>query len=174
MAGVLLFGFSGVALFEEGLFRGYLLQLLARRHPLHVSVAGTSLLFGLLHFASYPWNRVVWLGILNASALGAILSGSVLKSHSLMLALGYHLCWNVVQALLWDSRRLGGRPWVRLEVQGGLLAGDPASPETGLATTLALLLTLAYLLVRFGTGSTSRRTNDPSRGRKETTPSLSE
>lgn len=172
MAGALVFGFSGVALFEEGLFRGYLLQVVARRYPLHVSVAGTSLLFGLLHFASYSWSRVVWLGILNASALGAILSGFVLKTHSLMLALGYHLSWNAVQALLWDSRRLGDQPWVRLEVQGGLLAGDPASPETGLATTLAILLTLAFLLVRFGAAGASRGANGRGRDSKDAIPSL--
>jgi len=89
-----------------------------------------------------------------------------------MLALGYHLSWNVVQALLRDSRRLGDQPWVRLEVQGGLPAGDPASPETGLATTLAILLTLAYLLVRFGAAGASRGANGRGRDSKDAIPSL--
>lgn len=163
MLAALVFAFSGVALFEEGLFRGYMLQRLATKHRLYVAVGGTSLVFGLLHVLSCSWSGAVWLGIANATALGAVLCGIVLRTRSLMFALGYHISWNVLQTLLWEGRQFPMGSWVSLDVQGGLLAGEPSNPETGLATTIGILLTAVYYQVRFVAGNTPRGRNCRSR-----------
>lgn len=84
-------GYLGVALFEESLFRGYILQKLLKRFNVIKSIIISSLIFGSLHLFAYSSNYYFWIGLTNASIVGMLLSFIVIKTKSLMMAVGSHL-----------------------------------------------------------------------------------
>lgn len=86
----LIFLFFAVALFEEGLFRGYILQRLYKKYSIYVSIGVPAIIFGILHYFDYSHSPFVWVGILNAVLIAVILSIIVIRTESLMFTLGFH------------------------------------------------------------------------------------
>lgn len=140
------FGFAGVALFEEALFRGYLLSKLSVRLPTTAAIVGQALLFSALHLAAYPRGHEVWLGLFNVAGLGIVLAMLVLRTQSLMAAIGFHAAWDLVQTILLMHQNRNVTAVLNLHVSEGLWTGTAYTPETGLIVTgavaaLALLVT---------------------------------
>jgi CAAX protease family protein len=133
------FGFAGVALFEEGLFRGYLLPKLCVRFPSGIAITGQAVLFGVFHLIAYGPGREVWLGVLNVALLAVIQAVLVLRTHSLMVAVGFHLAWDLVQVVLLTHQMKGVATVLNLQVMEGMWTGTAYTPETGLIVTVALM-----------------------------------
>lgn len=147
---LLLFLFNGigclaVALFEESLFRGYILQKLLKRFNVIKSIIISSLIFGSLHLFAYSSNYYFWIGLINASIVGMLLSFIVIKTKSLMMAVGFHLTWNLTQHILFLDNNVS----ISFKIQEGLLSGTYKVPEGGLAVSIALLVISIYIFIKF-------------------------
>jgi membrane protease YdiL (CAAX protease family) len=117
-------GFLGVALFEEGLFRGYVLLKLLKRFSQPVAIVLVAILFGILHLISYPTSDYLWLGLVNAGLFGVFLSVVVINSKSLM--------------------------WVvNIKTTEGFLTGAYLVPEEGIFVTAIVAMLALYTSVRF-------------------------
>ena len=130
------FGFAGVALFEEALFRGYLLSKLSVRFPAAVAVIAQAVLFGAFHLMAYAPSRYLWLGAVNVTVLAVVYAGLVIRTHSLMIVVGLHLAWDLIQTLLLSSQTRGVHTVLNLEVSEGLWTGTAHIPETGLIVSI--------------------------------------
>ena len=80
------FGFAGVALFEEALFRGYLLSKLCVRFSSAVAITAQAVLFGAFHLMAYTPTRYLWLGLVNVTVLAVVYAVVVLRTHALMMS----------------------------------------------------------------------------------------
>ena len=90
---------AGLApVFEETLFRGFLLPVLARRMPMAWALLASALLFGAIHLQP--------LGLPTLSALGLVLGLAMRRTGSLWTAILVHGCWNGAVFIL--MRTLGG------------------------------------------------------------------
>lgn len=94
------FGFLGVALFEEGLFRGYLMQVVCRKLPKLLAIILQALVFGLIHYSNYSVRPNTWINIIDAMLIGVIFGVIVIKTKSLMFVIGTHLFYNVAEQIL--------------------------------------------------------------------------
>ena len=72
--------------FEETLFRGFLLPVLARRGSMTWALLGSALLFGAIHLQP--------LGLPTLSALGLVLGLAMRRTGSLWTPILVHACWN--------------------------------------------------------------------------------
>lgn len=84
--------------FEETLFRGFLLPVLARRWSMTWALLGSALLFGAIHLQP--------LGLPTLSALGLVLGLAMRRTGSVWTAILVHGCWNGAVFIL--MRTLGG------------------------------------------------------------------
>jgi CAAX protease family protein len=136
----------GVALFEESLFRGYLLHALAPAIRFWPAAALLSAVFAAGH-AGNPGENPIGLGAV--FAFGLLFCLFVRRTGSLWLAVGCHLGWD------WAESFLFGVPDSGVVSRGRLLApvihgppwltGGGAGPEASALTALALLA-LALLM----------------------------
>lgn len=146
------FGFLGVALFEEALFRGYILVKLLKRFSVPVSIGVPALIFGAVHFFSYKTSDYVWVGIINATLMAIVMSFAVVKMQSLMWVWGFHLSWNLTQMTLFTQQNFGEKLLFSVQFKEGLLTGTSSVPESGIFVTLILIL-LAVYINRFQTNA---------------------
>ncbi len=145
------FAFVGVALFEEALFRGYILQKLLSRFSPKMAIGIAAVLFGALHFLSYSSSSTFWIGWLNAIFMGILLSQVVISSHSLMWAIGFHFAWDLTQSVILESQNSGLSEItiVNLQIQEGLLTGSSFVPESGIIVTVILITLSLYIFRRY-------------------------
>ena len=139
------FGFAGVALLEEGLFRGYLLPKLRLRFSTAVAVVGQAGLFGAFHLITYAGSRFWWLGLLNVAGFAVVVAGLVLRTRSLMPAVGFHIAWDLVQTMLLARDVVAVDAVLNLQVTEGIWTGTPSVPETGFIVSVILALAGAVL-----------------------------
>jgi membrane protease YdiL (CAAX protease family) len=141
------FAFAGVALFEEALFRGYLLQKLLGKFSSKIAIGIVALTTGALHLFSYSSSSTFWIGLLNAIFLGILLSQIVISSHSLMWATGWHFAWNLTQSILLEGQNsgLGEIAIVNLKIQEGLWTGSSFVPESGIIVMLIAAISSLYV-----------------------------
>jgi membrane protease YdiL (CAAX protease family) len=142
-------GFLAVALFEESLIRGYILQKLLKRLSMVQSIIISSAIFGGLHFFAYSSSYYFWIGIINASILGVLLSVIVIKTKSLMMAVGFHLAWNLTQRILFLNNIFNYNVSINFKIREGLLSGTYFVPESGFAVSIVLLVISIYIFIRF-------------------------
>lgn len=150
LLGAWLLGFGAAALFEESLFRGYVLPKFLRRLPLPVAIVLPALLYGLIHLLSFDPASAPWLAVANAALFGVVMSLATIGARSLMWAVGFHLAWHLTQATLLGGQELDGDRPISLTVEAGLLAGTAAVPEGGLIVSAITLAMAAVTVVRFG------------------------
>jgi len=131
-------GFLPVALFEEALFRGYMLQRALSRLPQWAAVLLPSLLFGAFHAVPYGLGSQMWSGMLNVCLFGVVLSVVVIRSNSLMCAVGIHWSWNLAQQVVLLRPTGASEPWFSLRAQEDLWAGAHMLPETGIIVTVVV------------------------------------
>lgn len=112
-------GFFGTGLFEETLFRGYLLKRLGEATPFPVAIVATSLLFGLAHLSS---GFDAGLALVDAVLVGGILAISIQLTGSLWWAIGFHAAWDWVESYVLGAADSG------LRAEGALFHADPAGP----------------------------------------------
>ncbi len=94
------FGFFEVSLLEEGLFRGYLMQVVFKKIPNLLAIILQGLVFGLVHYHNYSLLSHTWIRIINAMLVGIIFGAIVIKTKSLMFVIGAHLFYNTAEDIL--------------------------------------------------------------------------
>ena len=151
--------FIAVGVYEELLFRGYLLKNMAegwcftwlgRRGALAATVLATSLLFAVVHLSN-PHSTLVASG--NTALSGIMLSLGLLMTGELAIPIGFHITWNMSLCVLYGLPVSGltmGQGLLTLKSTGpGWLTGGDYGPEGGLLCTLAMvvgmLLTVAWV-----------------------------
>jgi len=151
-----------VSLFEESLFRGYVFLKLLKKFPTSISIIIPSIIFGSLHFFAYSSTSYFWIGLINATIVASLLCIIVRRTNSLLLAVGYHMAWNLIQNIMLSKKNI----LIRLQIENGILTGNAYTPEAGLITTGILLIMFAYILLRFKIkeSSTSTRSKDTTMG----------
>jgi membrane protease YdiL (CAAX protease family) len=141
--------FVGVGVFEELLFRGYLLVNLAegfdgllgtsRRAALTGAVALTSLGFGVVHAAN---PSATAFALVNITLFGAFFAASYLLTDRIAVAVGFHIAWNFAVSSVFGFPVSGVTTPVTVlavEVTGPvLLTGGSFGPEGGLFALGAL------------------------------------
>ena len=127
------FCFLWVAVFEEALFRGYIMQKLLKKYsPLKASIMN-SCLFGILHYFRYSSiTKFFLMGILNVTLSGILFSYTVIISNSLMYAIGCHMIWDFMSVLLFAEPC----SLCHITLSTGLLSGSSTVPESGLILTV--------------------------------------
>jgi membrane protease YdiL (CAAX protease family) len=137
------------ALNEELLFRGYLFALFREKLGTWVTLAATSILFGLVHFQ----NTGSAVGSIALVTLAGVFLGAVLiATRSLYAAWMAHFAWNWTMAVLFHTAVSGlplEAPNYRF-VDGGpdWATGGVWGPEGGIPAGLGMLAGLSYLLSR--------------------------
>jgi len=147
LAGTLVLFVVG-ALAEEAVFRGYPLQTLSRARLAWIGILMTSLPFALVHLNN-P-NVVAGFTFVNTALAGFWLALAYLRTRSLWFPLGVHWAWN------WALGSVLGLPVSGLTMtRHTLFLGHDFGPawltggsygiEGGLACTVALLISLAFI-----------------------------
>lgn len=142
-------GFLAVAAaWEEAIFRGYILQTLARSGYAWPAIILTAMLFGLLH-ASNP--DVSGIAIANTVLAGIWFGIAYLKTRNLWFVFGLHLFWNWTQGAIFGVEISGLKNLVEMSLlvesdKGpAWLTGGAYGIEGGIACTIALLLSMAVI-----------------------------
>lgn len=140
--------FAVAAAFEEALFRGYILQTLARAGYAWLAIALTSISFGAIHLNNPDASLV---STLNTVLAGVWFGLAYLKTRDLWFVWGLHLMWNWVQGSIFGIEVSGlsgisGAPLMR-EIDSGptWLTGQAYGIEGGVACTIALVLSIALM-----------------------------
>jgi membrane protease YdiL (CAAX protease family) len=90
-----------VAVAEEVLFRGMILRLLQQRLGTWIALAGSAVLFGLIHLLN-P-GATLWGAVAIAVEAGLMLGAAFVATGSLWLPIGLHLGWNVALAAIFGT-----------------------------------------------------------------------
>jgi membrane protease YdiL (CAAX protease family) len=146
LAGALV-AFLSVGLYEEVMFRGYVLQTLSERSGRFVAILVSSIIFALLHGANPGADAF---GMLNTTAIAFILSVLYFRTQSLWMPIGFHFAWNFSLGYVY-SLPVSGIPLHGIlnvvEVdRASRVTGGSYGPEAGLACTIALAAWGAWLI----------------------------
>lgn len=150
LLGVWSLGYLATAVFEESLFRGYLLPKFLRRLPLPLAIAVPSLLFGVIHLLNHEIAPTFTLSVFNASLFGAVMAVAAIQTGSVMWCIGASLGWNITQITLLSRQYSDEATVVNLDILQGRLAGTPYVPESGLIVTPITLALGAIVILRYG------------------------
>jgi membrane protease YdiL (CAAX protease family) len=139
--------FLSVGVYEELMFRGYVLQRLNDRAGKVASVVVSSIIFALLHGFN-PGADVF--GIINTIGIGIILCVLYFRTGSLWMPIGFHAAWNFSLGYLY-SLPVSGIPLYGIlkvvEVDAeSRLTGGTYGPEAGLFCTIALAIWGGWLI----------------------------
>ncbi|MBD3367257.1 MAG: CPBP family intramembrane metalloprotease [Candidatus Eisenbacteria bacterium] len=141
--------FLAVGLYEELMFRGYVLQAIEDRGSKVAAIIISSLVFALLHSANPGADPM---GILNTALIGALLAAVYLRTRTLWMPIGFHFAWNFLLGYVY-SLPVSGLPIhgmleiTELESESRLTGGS-YGPEAGLLTTVAIGVWAAWLIWR--------------------------
>jgi uncharacterized protein len=134
-----------VAVFEETLFRSYILVQLSRAISFWPAAIVTALLFGFAHAGNI--NEAP-LGLLAASVAGLALAYSFWRSGALWFAIGFHTAYDFVEDFVFgvpDSGVVPANALMHTTLHGPVwLTGGDAGPE---ASVLALAAFLVLALI---------------------------
>jgi len=97
-------GFNALVcpIYEELIFRGWILAMLVRRHPNWVAIAVSSLLFGILHLRNIYWletSRLVGNVLTTGVVIGPVLGYVALRCRSVWPAVILHYANNLTYYL---------------------------------------------------------------------------
>ncbi len=147
-------------LFEEVVFRGFLLRVLTERWGMPGAVGATSLLFALFHAVnlvvngptpSYP----VWLALASLTVAGLVLAQAYLTFRNLWAPIGLHFGWDLaIQLLGQQGQASRGASLLVTAVSGAPIYQGPAGPGLGLFDLVGLAL-VSVILFLFGRSQAS-------------------
>jgi len=168
--------FVAVGVYEELLFRGYLLTNLAEGFRwfdrvgavggIGLATAVTSLLFGVAHAANPNASAASALGIV----LGAVmLAAGYVLTGELAIPIGLHTTWNFFQGVVYGfpvSGTGGGVSLVAIEQSGPrLFTGGAFGPEAGIvgvgAVAVGIVLTAVWVRWRYGSLRLDETVSEP-------------
>lgn len=135
--------FGVAAAWEEGLFRGYVLQTLARAGYAWPAVLITAAVFGLGHAAN-PGSTSI--SILNTVLAGVWFGVAYLRTRNLWFVWGIHLAWNWAQGSVLGIevsglKEISGTPLlVESDMGPRWLSGGDYGIEASLSAAFAILL----------------------------------
>lgn len=93
----LIFLFMLVAVTEEVIFRGYILNNLTEKLSKNLAIILSSLIFSAFHFGNPHFGLI---GFVNIFLSGALMAIVYLNSQDLWVPIGLHFTWNLTQAVL--------------------------------------------------------------------------
>ncbi|MGH9949400.1 MAG: lysostaphin resistance A-like protein [Pyrinomonadaceae bacterium] len=135
--------FAVAALFEESLFRGYILQTFARSGLAWFAILLTAVFFGVVHLGN---PNAGYLSSLNTALAGIWFGVAYLKTRDVWFVWGMHLMWNWVQGAIFGVEVSGLTDIVHSpllkEIDGGpaWLTGENYGIEASIACTIALVI----------------------------------
>jgi membrane protease YdiL (CAAX protease family) len=139
------------AVFEEALFRGYLLQTLSRAKLFWLGLIITSFLFASMHNDNPSAGFLSWL---NTFIAGVWFAAAYYKTRNLWFPFGIHLMWNWFQGAILGINVSGLQKIVSAPILQATdagpdwLTGGKYGLEGGIACTIALIFStvLIYFL----------------------------
>ena len=136
------------ALIEELLFRGIIFQAIGERFGYVFTIVISGLIFAVGH-CSNPHSNLI--SFINTFIAGILFGLMFWKTKSLYLPIIYHFCWNFSQSYLINSPVSGyifdiGLIEIKYEELNSLMFGTNYGFESGLLTTLILILTCIIVL----------------------------
>ncbi len=140
--------FAAAAAFEESLFRGYLLQTLARSGFAWIGVLFPSILFALAH-VSNPSATIF--STANTFIAGVWFGLAYLKTRDLWFVFGIHFIWNWLQGSVFGievsgmTTLVGATLLKEIDKGPAWLTGDTYGIEGGAACTIALLISIVAI-----------------------------
>lgn len=136
-------------LYEELLFRGYLLYLAIRFLGARRGCYLSAIVFGAYHWFSYgvfgSLVPMAWVFLLTAS-FGLMLSVAFARSGSVAMPIGLHMGWNLVSILVFSDGPLG--PQLLVAASSAEAASAAQTVTTGLLLPLSLPIFALWLLRR--------------------------
>lgn len=143
------------AVFEETLFRGYVLQTIEKASNTKTAVIISSLLFGAAHLTNFHGSEPVLTQIASCTALGLdaglLFCAAYLLTRRLWLAAGLHAFWNIFEGPIFGTPVSGlymGDPLIISALSGPtLLTGGSFGPEASIIE-LTICLLLAWAMWR--------------------------
>src|SRR6056297_3116423 len=88
------------SVFEEYLFRGFLLTIIAERTNWAIGIVITSLLFGWAHNAATASQTGTWLVTGSSALAGFVMAMLVYRTKNVWNAIGFHFGWNLISSPL--------------------------------------------------------------------------
>jgi len=131
--------YAAVAVTEELIFRGYILQTLVEWPGVWGAALISALIFSLFHGMN---PGISGLALAHLAVAGLVFAGAYLATHRLWLAIGLHFGWNFFQGPVFGFPVSGVASHGILSVQAGgpaLFTGAAFGPEGGLLGLGALL-----------------------------------
>lgn len=123
-------GFIGTGIFEELVFRGYLLWFLTRVLGFWPAALVSSLLFGAVHTGN-PGEA--WYGLLTVVLVGFVFCLMVQRTGNLWFPIGFHAAWDWAQTYFYgspDSGLLASGSLFRTQFHGPVwITGGTVGPE---------------------------------------------
>ena len=125
------------------------MNILGARYNINIGLFISSVLFGLLHLFNPNVNIVA---ILNIILVGYLFGLYVIKTNDLWGACGMHSAWNFAQGNLFGFEVSGLNVSVGslfdFNLNGNsLISGGVFGPEAGLASTIILIMGIAFILL---------------------------
>lgn len=151
-------------LFEEVVFRGFLLRVLTVRWGIRPAVGATSLLFALFHTLNLVVNGPtpnypVWLALASLTLAGLVLAQAYLTFRNLWAPIGLHFGWDLaIQLLGQQGQTSKGASLFITAVSGTPIYQGPAGPGLGLFDLIGLGL-VSLILFLFGRHITTTHTS---------------
>ncbi|MBP9091513.1 CPBP family intramembrane metalloprotease [bacterium] len=148
-------GLIAAALFEEILFRGYVLQTIERASNTKTAVIISSLLFGAAHLTNFHGSEPLLTQIASCTVLGLdaglLFCAAYLLTRRLWMAAGLHAFWNIFEGPIFGTPVSGlymGEPLIISSLDGpALLTGGSFGPEASIIE-LTICLLLAWAMWR--------------------------
>ncbi len=159
LLGLYLIYFLLVSVFEEFLFRSYLLLAFAERYPLGFAVVVNGMLFALAHFAN---PGVTALGIFNIALAGVLFSIYTLQRQNIAWAIGLHFAWNFTQTIVLGYNASGNKMNGMIKavpIGKEYLSGGSFGIEGSVCCTILLIIWIVWLYYKGGFGFVE--VNDP-------------
>lgn len=138
-----------VAVAEEVLFRAVILRLLQRALGTWIALAGSAVLFGLVHLLN-P-GATLWGAVAIAVEAGLMLGAAFVATGSLWLPVGLHLGWNIALVAVFGTVTSGSDAEgsvVAAAIEGPVwLTGGAFGPEASIVAIAVCALVTAVLLM---------------------------
>lgn len=137
-----------VAIIEEILVRGIILRIMEEKLGSYISLAVSSLIFGILHLAN---PHTTLLSSLCITAAGFLLGAAFIYSRNLWFPIALHFAWNFTQSGIYGAITSGNEQTGSLlaaKIQGPeIMTGGEFGPEGSIQATLFCVVASILLLM---------------------------